>query len=255
MPTTTETETTPTTDPLLGFSSDEVVVGPGGQTLAQAAAEEQATRRVEPRCYALVMPPADGSRWIDVQLTRIAYGLWSQGFAGTVVGVLVDAGTGTTDAEIRAACTVTLLDRAHYSHVTGAVTAHVQCCLDMLEVTRDSLAVELAAIAPEDRAVAQRVSDLAEIEPAPGYEERAVERARREGLLPISDEELNAGGLPELRREIALALSADPDLPLADLVHAVRAVVIERREAREYGERLRRQLEDARRDGPPSPTD
>jgi len=32
-------------DPLQGFSPDEIVVGPGGQTLAQAAADEQTTKR------------------------------------------------------------------------------------------------------------------------------------------------------------------------------------------------------------------
>lgn len=42
---------------------------------------------------------------------------------------------------------------------------------------------EIAAMSPEDRAVAQRVADLDEIEPAEGYEERAVERARRDGVL------------------------------------------------------------------------
>lgn len=45
------------------------------------------------------------------------------------------------------------------------------------------LAEELAGMSAEDRAVAQRVADLGEIEPAPGYEERAVDRARREGVL------------------------------------------------------------------------
>lgn len=45
------------------------------------------------------------------------------------------------------------------------------------------LAEELAGMAPEDRTVAQRVSDLDEVEPRPGYEERTVERAKREGLL------------------------------------------------------------------------
>lgn len=46
------------------------------------------------------------------------------------------------------------------------------------------LAEELAAMAPADRAVAERIADLPEIEPPPGYEDRAVDRARREGVLP-----------------------------------------------------------------------
>lgn len=46
------------------------------------------------------------------------------------------------------------------------------------------LAEELAGMDPADRAVAERVADLPLIDPAPGYEDRAVERARREGLLP-----------------------------------------------------------------------
>lgn len=59
---------------------------------------------------------------------------------------------------------------------------------DRLVVMHDAVAPagvaeELATMSPEDRAVAQRVADLAEIDPAEGYEERAVERARRDGVL------------------------------------------------------------------------
>jgi hypothetical protein len=38
-------------------------------------------------------------------------------------------------------------------------------------------------LSPEERRIAARIRDLPEIEPAPGYVERAVERARREGLF------------------------------------------------------------------------
>jgi hypothetical protein len=37
--------TNPTTDPLAGYDPDEIVVGPGGQTLAQAAAAEKAAAK------------------------------------------------------------------------------------------------------------------------------------------------------------------------------------------------------------------
>lgn len=64
---------------------------------------------------------------------RILNGLWSAGFSGQVVGVLIDAGTGTTEAEIRSALTVTLLDPVMYPQVTDAVTAHVWCEIDRID--------------------------------------------------------------------------------------------------------------------------
>lgn len=47
-----------------------------------------------------------------------------------MVGILVDAGTGVTEVDIRAACSVTLLDEYMYPSVNGAVTDHVWCELD-----------------------------------------------------------------------------------------------------------------------------
>lgn len=42
---------------------------------------------------------------------------------------------------------------------------------------------ELASLPEADRRVAERIADLDEIEPPAGWEDRAVDRARREGVL------------------------------------------------------------------------
>jgi hypothetical protein len=63
----------------------------------------------------------------DVTLTRYAHGLWPQGFPGQVVGLVVDTGAGCTEADIRAALTVTLLDDVEEAQVNAAVTDHVWC--------------------------------------------------------------------------------------------------------------------------------
>lgn len=57
-------------------------------------------------------------------------------------------------------------------------------CGVLLEAT---VAEELAGMPDADRRVAERVSDLGEIEPTPGWEQRAEDRARREGVLPPAD--------------------------------------------------------------------
>lgn len=114
-------------DPLLGFSPDEIIVGPSNQTISQAATEEQA----EPVRQALAI------------LRRPQH--------------------------------------PQYGEQARALLAEVtpQASLDELWQ-----AFSAADHVPEVWAIAALAWHLSEIEPAPGYEERAVDRAKREGVLP-----------------------------------------------------------------------
>lgn len=89
---------------------------------------ETTQQRCTPTAYAIVCPPPDGRNILrDPKLSRISSGLWPAGFPGEVVGVIIDAGTGTTEEGIRAALTITVLDPLFASHVQGAATDHVWC--------------------------------------------------------------------------------------------------------------------------------
>ncbi len=149
---------TNTNDPLLGFSPDEIVVGPSGETLAQAAAV-----RVRLLGYDLDYDVHDAAR--DVVSPELA---------------TVDAALDWITHEAQVA-RERLVIRGDEIWVGGACAA-----LGIIEgnTTPPSLAEELASMPDADRRVAERVADLAEIEPPPGYEDRALERAKREGVLP-----------------------------------------------------------------------
>lgn len=130
---------------VLGYSPDEIVVGPGGQTLAQAAEDERwsPALRGDSTAYAVVLPPPDGRPiLLRPNLVRYGYDLWPAGFAGEVVGLIVDAGTGTTEADIRAALTVTVLDPVFAADVAGCATDHVWCEMDRLRAEAERAAGE-----------------------------------------------------------------------------------------------------------------
>lgn len=110
-------------------------------------------RRYHPTAYAVVLPPPDGRNILtDPRLALYAYGTWPGGFPGQVVGVIVDAGTGATEAEIMAALTVTALDDAGlFGAVHGMAVGHMWSELDRL------------------RADAERASEDDDNDPLQGY--------------------------------------------------------------------------------------
>jgi hypothetical protein len=64
---------------------------------------------------------------------RYGYGLWPSGFPGEVVAVMTDNGSGSMEADIRSALTVTVLDAQHAGAIEIAVTDHVWCVLDRIQ--------------------------------------------------------------------------------------------------------------------------
>lgn len=73
----------------------------------------------------------------------------------------------------------------------AATSGATRDCLDVRgrQIWVRGACAVLALIDPDglsaaDRAVADRVAGLDEIEPAPGWEDRAVDRAKRDGVLP-----------------------------------------------------------------------
>lgn len=119
--------------------------------------------RTHPNAYALVFSP-NGENILNATLTRYAYGLWPSGFPGSVVGLLVDDGTGSTEVEIRAALTVTVLDPLFYAQVTGAVTDYVWCEMDRLraEASAAEEADPLHGFGPDEIVVGAGGETLAE---------------------------------------------------------------------------------------------
>lgn len=176
---------------------NELIVGTNGQTLAEAAAAE-AKSLTNAQIATLIDRPPPG---VDpafvasaVRRTRspddaIAQAAREQ--CAAMISTRDGASAGTAPRRIGDGGEVhcgDLMGPHNGVRLCGACSTaspdeRTIPCGDLIERVPTALAEELASMPPEDRAVAQRVADLAEIDPAPGWEERAVERAKREGVL------------------------------------------------------------------------
>lgn len=122
------------------------------------------TRHANPRAYAIVRRGESAGPLAALP----SHAWWSELRRElSAVAIAVDHGTGRLESEIRAALTVTVLDPSW--------RAEVEACVEML-------VLQLAA-AELDHPIATRVRDLDVIAPAPGWVDRAVERAEEAGLF------------------------------------------------------------------------
>lgn len=132
-----------------------------------------------PQAYALTRP-SEGALDDDVQLEAVPSRLWLRTLREvSIVAVVIDPGTGRTAEEIRAGLQVTILDPSW--------RAQIETCLERLAMG-EAMATE-DDLDEADRAVAARIRDLPEVEPEPGWEERAVERWRNPSPGPNRSEE------------------------------------------------------------------